>query len=53
MLLDPTLIWKECETTENLQSYAADFATLGGRDRDDLLLKFYQETAHAKANAVG
>lgn len=52
-MLDPTLIWKEGETSENLQSYGNDFASLKGRDREDVLMKYYNETAHAKATAVG
>lgn len=53
VMLDPTLIWKESETTENMQIYANDFASLKGREREDVLLKYYNETAHAKAMAVG
>lgn len=35
-----------------MQTYASDFTKMKGRDKEDVLLKFYNETAHAKAASV-
>lgn len=35
-----------------MKIYASDFTKLRGRDKDDVLIKFYNETAHAKTTAV-
>lgn len=51
-MLDPDLIWKDDDTTENMKSYAEDFSKMKGRDREELLLRFYSETAKAKTKAV-
>lgn len=51
-MLDPDLIWTNNETNENMESYANDVSKFKGRERDELLLKYYNETAHAKSNAV-
>lgn len=52
ILLDPALIWTSDDTAENMKSYANDLCKMKGREKDDVLLKFYSETAHAKAKAV-
>lgn len=52
MLLDRALIWTSDEIGENMKVYANDFSEKKGRDREDVLLKFYNETAHAKTTAV-
>lgn len=52
-MLDPDLIWKnDDDTTENMKCFAEDFSKMKGRDREEILLKFYSETAKAKAKAV-
>lgn len=35
-----------------MKEYANDFSKMKGRDKEDVLLKFYNETAHAKTTAV-
>lgn len=52
VLLDPALIWTNDDIGENMKTYATDFTKMKGRDKDDVLLKFYNETAHAKKTAV-
>lgn len=51
-MLDETLIWTNDETMENMQSYATDYSKLKGREREEILLQYYNETAKAKAKAV-
>lgn len=52
ILLDPALIWTNDDVGENMKIYASDFSKMKGRDKEELLLKFYNETAHAKTTAV-
>lgn len=52
ILLDPTLIWTSDDIGENMKTYAEDFSKMKGREKDDVLIKFYNETAHAKKSAV-
>ncbi|KAG4066477.1 hypothetical protein HA402_007113 [Bradysia odoriphaga] len=52
VLLDPALIWTSDDIGENMKVYASDFSKMKGRDKEDVLLKFYNETAHAKTTAV-
>ncbi len=51
-MLDSSLIWTVDEISENMKVYANDFTKMKGRDKDELLMKFYNETAHAKKAAV-
>lgn len=52
VLLDATLVAANTETAGNMESYASDYVELKGRQREELLLLYYQETAVAKAKAV-
>lgn len=57
ILLDPSLIWgdkddKTRETVENLKEYSSDFLKLKGKQREEVLIKYYGETARIKAKAV-
>lgn len=52
ILLDPTLIWTNDDIGENMKTYADDLSKMKGKEKDDVLLKFYNETAHAKKKAV-
>jgi SWI/SNF-related matrix-associated actin-dependent regulator of chromatin subfamily A-like protein 1 len=52
VILDPALIWTKNETEENLQSYASDLQKYKGREREEILMRFYSITAEAKAAAV-
>lgn len=40
------------EAVENMKVYSQDFMNLKGKQRDEVLLKFYSETARVKASAV-
>lgn len=55
--LDPSKVFKvkdgyTQETIENLKEYSNDIMKLKGKQRDEVLLKFYAETAKIKASAV-
>lgn len=57
IMLDPDKVWKtnDCnvrEAAENAKVYSTDLLKLKGTQRDELLLRFYSETAKLKANAV-
>lgn len=57
ILLDPSSIWnatdeKTRETVENMEEYSKDIDKLKGLQRDEVLLRFYAETAKLKVNAV-
>lgn len=52
VILDPSLLWTNEETGENLNSYAADYSMSKGREREEILFKYYNATAEAKAPAV-
>lgn len=52
VMLDPALIWTNSDMSENLASYANDFTQFKGREREEILIKYYAETAAAKAKAV-
>lgn len=49
VMLDPTLIWSNSDAAENLKVYASDFLKT---KKEDILLKYYCETAKVKAKAV-
>lgn len=40
------------ETIENCKEFSADVQKLKGAQRDEVLLRFYSETARLKADAV-
>lgn len=57
ILLDLNLVWsgkddEMRETVENLKEYSSDFMKLKGKQREEVLLKYYNETARIKAKAV-
>lgn len=52
VILDWSLINKNFEAEENLNSYAADYSTSKGREREEILIQYYSATAVAKAPAV-
>ncbi|XP_065095308.1 SWI/SNF-related matrix-associated actin-dependent regulator of chromatin subfamily A-like protein 1 [Ochlerotatus camptorhynchus] len=52
VILDSSLLSKNEEAEENLSSYAADYSTSKGRQREDILFQYYSATAVAKAPAV-
>lgn len=57
IILDPEKVWiakcdKMRETVENINEYSSDYMKLKGAQRDEVLLKYYSETAHLKSYAV-
>lgn len=57
ILLDPNKIWHAKdnsikETIENCKEFSTDVLKLKGNQREEVLLRFYAETAKLKANAV-
>lgn len=52
VMLDRALIAVDGDTADNMESYATDFGQLKGRQREEVLLQYYRETAAAKAKAV-
>ncbi|XP_053693187.1 SWI/SNF-related matrix-associated actin-dependent regulator of chromatin subfamily A-like protein 1 [Sabethes cyaneus] len=52
VILDPALLGKNEETEENLNSYAADYSMSKGREREEILFKYYNITSEVKAPAV-
>ncbi|KAJ6646348.1 SWI/SNF-related matrix-associated actin-dependent regulator of chromatin subfamily A-like protein 1 [Pseudolycoriella hygida] len=57
IMLDPNKIWTTndhdaLEAVENAKVYSTDLLRLKGAQREEVLLRFYSETAKLKANAV-
>uniref|UniRef100_A0A182K0M5 SWI/SNF-related matrix-associated actin-dependent regulator of chromatin subfamily A-like protein 1 n=1 Tax=Anopheles christyi TaxID=43041 RepID=A0A182K0M5_9DIPT len=52
VVLDPSYLWTNEEVEDNMNSYAADYSSSKGRQRDEALIKYYSVTAEAKAPAV-
>lgn len=52
VILDWSLTGKHDEAGENLDIYAADYSTSKGREREEILIQYYNATAFAKAPAV-
>ncbi|XP_035913171.1 SWI/SNF-related matrix-associated actin-dependent regulator of chromatin subfamily A-like protein 1 [Anopheles stephensi] len=52
VVLDPSYLWTNEEVEENINSYASDYTTSKGRQREEALIKYYSVTAEAKAPAV-
>ncbi|XP_055544718.1 SWI/SNF-related matrix-associated actin-dependent regulator of chromatin subfamily A-like protein 1 [Wyeomyia smithii] len=52
VILDPALLGKDEETEGNLNSYAADYSMSKGREREEILFKYYNVTSDVKAPAV-
>ncbi|KAG4072648.1 hypothetical protein HA402_004737 [Bradysia odoriphaga] len=55
--LDPDKVWStndlnNHEAAKNVKIYSNDFLNLNGEQREELLLRFYSETAKLKAKAV-
>ncbi|XP_055593275.1 SWI/SNF-related matrix-associated actin-dependent regulator of chromatin subfamily A-like protein 1 [Uranotaenia lowii] len=52
VVLDSSLLNMNPETEENLSTYAADYSRSKGLAREEILFKYYNVTAEAKAPAV-
>ncbi|XP_036213935.2 SWI/SNF-related matrix-associated actin-dependent regulator of chromatin subfamily A-like protein 1 [Bactrocera oleae] len=52
VVLDPALLSTNTDTKQNLETLSRDFSTSKGREREDILLRFYSTTAEVKARAV-
>uniref|UniRef100_A0A182QXV2 SWI/SNF-related matrix-associated actin-dependent regulator of chromatin subfamily A-like protein 1 n=1 Tax=Anopheles farauti TaxID=69004 RepID=A0A182QXV2_9DIPT len=52
VMLDPSYMWTNEEVEGNMNSYASDYSSSKGRQRDEALIKYYSVTAEAKAPAV-
>lgn len=52
VMLDRALVATDDATADNMSSYADDFCQAKGRQREELLLQYYRETALAKTKAV-
>ncbi|XP_018790706.1 PREDICTED: SWI/SNF-related matrix-associated actin-dependent regulator of chromatin subfamily A-like protein 1 [Bactrocera latifrons] len=52
VLLDPALLSINTVSKQNLETLSRDFSTSKGREREDILLRFYSTTAEVKARAV-
>lgn len=52
VLLDRSLIQFDGAMGDNMEAYATDMNRLNGRQREEVLLRYYQETALAKTKAV-
>lgn len=52
VILDSSLLWKNDDTEEDLTTYAADYCASKGREKEEILFKYYNATAEAKAPAV-
>lgn len=57
IMLDPEKVWSTSdhnvrEAAENAKVYSTDLLKLKGAQREEVLLRFYSETAKLKANPV-
>ena len=57
IILDSQLVWDDKDDSsrdivENMKVFSQDFQKLKGKQRDEVLLKYYAETARVKAKAV-
>uniref|UniRef100_A0A0A1XLP0 SWI/SNF-related matrix-associated actin-dependent regulator of chromatin subfamily A-like protein 1 n=1 Tax=Zeugodacus cucurbitae TaxID=28588 RepID=A0A0A1XLP0_ZEUCU len=52
VVLDPELLTTSTDTKQNLETLSKDFSASKGREREDILLRFYSTTAEVKARAV-
>ena len=52
VVLDSSLMWINDASKEALDSYAKHFSASKGREKEEILLKFYAQTAEVKTKAV-
>ncbi|XP_058057458.1 SWI/SNF-related matrix-associated actin-dependent regulator of chromatin subfamily A-like protein 1 [Anopheles bellator] len=52
VILDPSYLWTNEEIGSDMDCYASDYSQSKGRQREDILIKYYSMTAQAKAPAV-
>uniref|UniRef100_A0A182MCU0 SWI/SNF-related matrix-associated actin-dependent regulator of chromatin subfamily A-like protein 1 n=1 Tax=Anopheles culicifacies TaxID=139723 RepID=A0A182MCU0_9DIPT len=52
VVLDPSYMWTNEEVEDNMNSYASDYTSSKGRQREEALIKYYSVSAEAKAPAV-
>lgn len=52
VILDRHLLHMDLDTAENMKSFAEDFTKLKGKEKEDVLMRYYSETAKAKTKAV-
>uniref|UniRef100_A0A182SEK0 Helicase ATP-binding domain-containing protein n=1 Tax=Anopheles maculatus TaxID=74869 RepID=A0A182SEK0_9DIPT len=52
VVLDPSYLWTNEDVEDNMNSYASDYTSSKGRQREEVLLKYYSVTAETKAPAV-
>lgn len=52
MLLDPALVWPSDEVKESLNTVAKTLQFTKGQEREQILLRFYAQTAEVKTKAV-
>lgn len=52
VVLDSSLIWTNDATKETCNSFTKHISASKGREKEEILLKFYAQTAEIKAKAV-
>lgn len=57
IVLDKATVWQADndamkEAVENMKEFSQDYHKYKGKEREEVLLRFYSETAHVKINAV-
>uniref|UniRef100_A0A182IXQ7 Uncharacterized protein n=1 Tax=Anopheles atroparvus TaxID=41427 RepID=A0A182IXQ7_ANOAO len=52
VVLDPSYLWTREGLEDDMNCFATDYSQSKGRQREDILIKFYSTTAEAKAPAV-
>lgn len=52
VVLDPAFLTSNTDTKQNLETLSRSFSASRGREREDILLRFYSTTAEVKARAV-
>uniref|UniRef100_A0A2M4AFD2 Putative chromatin remodeling protein n=1 Tax=Anopheles triannulatus TaxID=58253 RepID=A0A2M4AFD2_9DIPT len=52
VILDPSYMWTNDGIEDDMSCYANDYSQSKGRQREDILLKYYSMSAEAKAPAV-
>ncbi|XP_067626189.1 SWI/SNF-related matrix-associated actin-dependent regulator of chromatin subfamily A-like protein 1 [Eurosta solidaginis] len=52
VVLDPALVTSNDDTSESLAALSKDFSSSKGREREEILLKYYSTTAEVKTRAV-
>lgn len=52
MVLDPALVWPSDEVKESLNTVSKHLQSCKANEREQILLKFYAQTAEVKIKAV-